>query len=68
MTSNQAPQYIGGVAGCIGANAVVIILLLYIRFWMARVNKSKAVNSHGAMGDNDDDVTDLVDPNYVYRL
>jgi hypothetical protein len=68
MTSNQAPLYVGGVMGCIGANVVVVFLTIGIRIWMARMNKKKAANPVGRTDDNEDDMTDLVDPNYVYRL
>jgi hypothetical protein len=32
------------------------------------MNKKKAANPVGRTDDNEDDMTDLVDPNYVYRL
>lgn len=68
MTSNQAPLYLGGVLGCIGANAVIVVLVIGIRIWMARQNKKKAANPVGRTDTSKDDMTDLVDPNYVYRL
>lgn len=69
MTSNQAPQYIGGLLGCIGASFVAIVLLISVRFWMGRVNRKKAAaNPQGQMGHIEEDITDLLDPNYVYRL
>jgi hypothetical protein len=69
MTSNQAPKYIGGLVGCIGASFVAIILMIGVRFWMGHINKKKsAATTQGRMGDSEEDITDVLDPNYVYRL
>jgi hypothetical protein len=67
MTSNQAPLYVGGVAGCIAANVVAMVTFIAIRIWMARMNKMKASNPSPKVED-DGDLSDLVDPNFVYRL
>ncbi|KAG2183137.1 hypothetical protein INT43_006132 [Umbelopsis isabellina] len=69
MTSNQAPEYIGGLVGCIGASFVAILLMIGVRFYMGRINKRKAVGTpKGQMGHSEEDITDVLDPNYVYRL
>lgn len=67
MTSNQAPLYIGGVVGCICANGVAIAIFLVIRLWMSRMNRKKAANPV-RKAEDDEDLTDLKDPNFVYRL
>lgn len=67
MTSNQAPLYVGGVIGCIAANVVAIVVFIAIRIWMGRMNKKKASNPSPKV-ENTGDLTDLVDPNFVYRL
>jgi ACS family allantoate permease-like MFS transporter len=67
MTSNQAPLYIGGVVGCICANGVAMAIFLGVRLWMSRMNKKKAANPVRKAEDGED-LTDLEDPNFVYRL
>ncbi|KAI8582339.1 hypothetical protein K450DRAFT_293922 [Umbelopsis ramanniana AG] len=67
MTSNQAPLYVGGVIGCIAANVVAMVTFIAVRIWMARMNKMKASNPSPKVEDNGD-LSDLVDPNFVYRL
>ncbi|CAO3681056.1 unnamed protein product [Umbelopsis ramanniana] len=67
MTSNQAPLYVGGVVGCICANGVAMVIFIVIRLWMSRMNKKKAANPVRKAEDGED-LTDLEDPNFVYRL
>ncbi|KAH8552387.1 major facilitator superfamily domain-containing protein [Umbelopsis sp. PMI_123] len=66
-TSNQAPLYVGGVIGCIAANVVAMVVIIVIRIWMARMNKTMASNPSPKVED-DGDQTDLVDPNFVYKV
>jgi hypothetical protein len=64
----DGPKYVGGMLGCISANLLFILLLLYLRFWMVRMNKRKAEHGGEKLSSVDNDVTDLKDPNFVYRL
>jgi MFS family permease len=64
----DGPKYVGGMVGCISANFVMILLLIYLRFWMARENKRRASNGGEKLTSVDNDITDLKDPNFVYKL
>ncbi|KAH8555114.1 major facilitator superfamily domain-containing protein [Umbelopsis sp. PMI_123] len=45
MTSNQAPLYVGGMVGCISANAVTIVIFIAIRMWMSRMKQEQGFES-----------------------
>ncbi|KAG2226507.1 hypothetical protein INT45_014251 [Circinella minor] len=67
MVSWQAPLYLGGMIGCMGANLVSIFLLLIARYFMAKVNRERQAN----IGNNDaplpgtDDLTDKEDTKFL---
>ncbi|KAG2187424.1 hypothetical protein INT44_005112 [Umbelopsis vinacea] len=64
----DGPKYVGGMVGCISANFVMILLMIYLRFSMARDNKRRAALGGEKLTSVDNDITDRQDPNFVYRL
>lgn len=64
----DGPKYVGGMVGCISANFVMILLMVYLRFWLAHENKRRAANGGEKLTSVDNDITDRQDPNFVYRL
>jgi hypothetical protein len=64
----DGPKYVGGMVGCISANFVMILLMIYLRFWLAHENKRRAANGGEKLTSVDNDITDRQDPNFVYRL
>lgn len=66
MVPSQAPLYVGGMVGCIVANAVTIILLLYTRWSMAKENRRRIANpTNQVLLPN---MTDVENENFIYRL
>lgn len=65
-------NYQFGIVGYIIANTVVILLLLYIRFDMARANKRRKYNIGGESNDEKLDVnldlTDRENYKFIYIL
>lgn len=60
------PTYVGGMIGCIAANAVTIVLLMYARWDMAKENRKRLDNpvDHKVHPD----MTDVENKNFIYRL
>ncbi|KAI8393772.1 major facilitator superfamily domain-containing protein [Radiomyces spectabilis] len=68
MVESQKPTYIGGMIGYIVANTIVIVLLLIARWRMAIVNKQRLSKPSEYVTNVEDDLTDVQDPNFIYRL
>ncbi|KAL0094883.1 major facilitator superfamily domain-containing protein [Phycomyces blakesleeanus] len=68
MVSWQAPLYLGGMIGYMCANAVCIGLLLLARYYMMKSNRERLANPSKDEIDVNDDLTDIQNPNYIYRL
>ncbi|KAI8879697.1 MFS general substrate transporter [Backusella circina FSU 941] len=68
IVDSQAPNYIGGMIGYICANTIVVILLLVARYQMAAINRTRLNTSPDVMTSVEDDLSDLQDPNFLYRL
>jgi hypothetical protein len=68
IVESQAPNYIGGMIGYICANAIVVVLLLIARYKMAAINRTRLNTSPDVMTSVEDDLSDLQDPNFLYRL
>ena len=69
MVSWQAPLYLGGMIGCMGANLVCIFLLLIARYTMAKVNNVRLhADNKDAPPPGTDDLTDQEDTRFIYRL
>lgn len=66
MVANQAPLYVGGMVGCMVANAVCIFLFIYARWLMARENRRRASNPEHVVVESD--MTDVENKSFVYRL
>jgi hypothetical protein len=66
MVSNQAPLYVGGMIGCMVANAVSILLFLYARWDMAKENRKRIANPVDM--EVTPDMTDVENKNFIYRL
>lgn len=66
MVPSQAPLYVGGMVGCIVANAVAILLLIYARRLMAKENLRRMANpTNQVVLPN---MTDVENENFIYRL
>ena len=68
IVESQAPNYISAMIGYICANFVVVILLLIARQKMANVNKQRTTSPAVIMTNVEDDLSDLQDTNFLYRL
>ncbi|KAI7872140.1 major facilitator superfamily domain-containing protein [Spinellus fusiger] len=68
LVPSQAPHYIGGILGYIGANILCILLLLYARWSMSKVNRRRLTEPPTEPTLIEDDLTDKQDENFIYRL
>jgi hypothetical protein len=68
IVDSQAPNYIGGMVGYICANTIVVVLLLTARYKMAKVNNERLSSSATVMTHVEDDLSDVQDSNFLYRL
>jgi hypothetical protein len=68
IVESQAPNYMGGMIGYICANSIVVVLLLIARYKMAVINRIRLNTSPDVMTSVEDDLSDLQDPNFLYRL
>ncbi|KAI9319429.1 major facilitator superfamily domain-containing protein [Dichotomocladium elegans] len=69
MVDWQKPLYLGGMIAYIAANVISIVLLLFTRWSMAKVNRERL--SAGATGHQAavaSDITDGENANFIYRL
>ncbi|KAI9018501.1 major facilitator superfamily domain-containing protein [Phycomyces nitens] len=66
--SSPAPQYLGAMIGYIVANFGVIGFLLLARWRMAIVNERRLSQPSTMATNVEDDLTDVQDPNFIYRL
>lgn len=68
IVESQKPHYIGAIIGYICANSIVVILLLVARYQMAKVNKERLSSDAVVMTHVEDDLSDVQDSNFLYRL
>lgn len=68
MVPSQKPLYLGGMIGYMAADVVCIILLQIARYYMAKSNKERLDNPSNTKVDVNDDLTDVENPNFIYRL
>lgn len=68
MTDDQKPSYLGAMLGYIVANVLVIVLLLIARWKMATINRYRMLRPPGVATNVEDDLSDVQDPNFIYRL
>ncbi|ORY97640.1 major facilitator superfamily domain-containing protein [Syncephalastrum racemosum] len=65
----QAPLYLGGMIAYMVSNAICIVLLEFARYSMLKKNQSRMKD--GSKADRPavmTDITDVEDPNFIYRL
>ncbi|KAI7906633.1 major facilitator superfamily domain-containing protein [Cokeromyces recurvatus] len=68
IVESQAPRYIGAMVGYIVANSVVVVLLLIARWKMAVVNKRRLMSANIVVTNVEDDLSDVQDTTFFYRL
>jgi hypothetical protein len=68
IVESQKPHYIGGMVGYICANFLVVVLLLIARHKMAKINKERLSADAVVMTHVEDDLSDVQDSNFLYRL
>ncbi|KAL7333322.1 hypothetical protein PS15p_202234 [Mucor circinelloides] len=66
MVESQAPLFVGGMVGCMVANAATIVLFIYARWDMARENRKRIANP--VEMEVTPDMTDAENRNFIYRL
>jgi hypothetical protein len=66
MVESQKPLFVGGMVGCMVANAVSIILLIYARWDMAKENRRRQADPVDM--EVLPDMTDVENKNFIYRL
>jgi hypothetical protein len=62
------PTYLGGLLGYVASNFLTILMLLYVRWEGARINKKRSENPLPEKTDPNLDLTDREDGNFTYRL
>lgn len=68
IVESQAPNYSNAVIVYICAIVVVIILLYITRYQMAKVNEERLSSPNVVMTHVEDDLSDVQDSNFLYRL
>lgn len=68
MVPSQKPLYLGGMIGYMAADVVCIILLQIARYYMAKTNKQRLDNPSSEKVEVNDDLTDVENPHFIYRL
>lgn len=68
MVSTQKPLYLGGMIGYMAANVVCLVLLQISRYYMAKTNKERLENPSSEKIDPTQDLTDVENPHFIYRL
>lgn len=68
IVESQAPNYISAMIGYIVANSVVVCLLLIARYKMSSVNKQRMASTAVIMTNVEDDLSDVQDTTFLYRL
>lgn len=66
MVDSQAPLFVGGMVGCMVANAATIVLFIYARWVMAKENRRRIANPVEMVVTPD--MTDFENKNFIYRL
>lgn len=68
MDETQNPPYLGGMLGYIVANGIVVGLLLIARWRMSVINRRRLAKPSNILTNVEDDLSDVQDPNFIYRL
>lgn len=68
IIESQAPNYPPAIITYMCANIIVIILFYVARREMAKVNEERLACSTIVMTNVEDDLSDVQDPNFIYRL
>lgn len=68
ILEHQAPNYTSAMVTYICANCVVVILLFTARSQMAKVNRERLSSEAVVMTHVEDDLSDVQDINFLYRL
>ncbi|KAI9005507.1 major facilitator superfamily domain-containing protein [Phycomyces nitens] len=68
LVASQAPNYIGGMMGYVGGDILAIILFLFVRWRMVKINKRRLSEPVSESTNVDEDMTDKQDENFIYRL
>lgn len=66
MSASAPPLYVGGMIGYMVANAVTVLLFLYIRWSMVRENRKRMANP--STQEVLPDMTDVENKNFIYRV
>ncbi|KAF7731970.1 hypothetical protein EC973_007075 [Apophysomyces ossiformis] len=68
MAPRFAPHYVQGLVIYFCAMEIAALLLLFARWKMAIVNKERLAQPSDVATNVEDDLTDVQDPNFIYRL
>lgn len=68
MVESTGPRYMPAIITYTCSNFVVVILWLFARRRMAAINKQRITNPSNEITNVEDDLTDIQDPNFLYRL
>ncbi|KAI8142048.1 major facilitator superfamily domain-containing protein [Fennellomyces sp. T-0311] len=68
MIDSQKPMYLTGMLTYMVANAFVVLLFLLVRWKMYTVNRYRLARNSGVVTNVEDDLSDVQDPNFIYRL
>lgn len=68
MVPSQTPLYLGGMITYMAANLICIVLLQIARYYMAKSNKKRLENPSSEKVDVSQDLTDVENPHFIYRL
>lgn len=68
MVDSTKPVYLPAMLTYIICNCIVILLMLLVRAQMAKVNRQRISNLSSTVTNVEDNLTDVQDPNFIYRL
>ncbi|CEG63680.1 hypothetical protein RMATCC62417_00788 [Rhizopus microsporus] len=68
MVDSTKPVYLPAMLTYIICNCIVILLMLLVRAQMAKVNRERISNPSSTVTNVEDNLTDVQDPNFIYRL
>ncbi|KAG0179516.1 hypothetical protein DFQ29_002023 [Apophysomyces sp. BC1021] len=68
MAPKFAPHYVGSLVIYVCAMMISAVLLLVARWRMALINRQRLMRLSGMVTNVEDDLTDVQDPNFIYRL
>lgn len=71
LVQKEAPRYFGGLSCYLASNVLIIILLLYVRWNLTKLNRQRNADlskAQESLVDGLEDLTDVQNKNFVYKV